>query len=190
MFKMQNMLFWIKRQFRMILKNFCETNYKRQSKIALSTYWWQLVQWSSAGMSTWMFKSVFRSTSGLFLSFNFGYHTDLHNTWLLSMVCSVHWVSCSAHVFAQKQHVWCTFVLTFTTQPNLGPTPAHSRLSDPELLQQLLCSSSLHLQHLLQSPQHRPLEYPCSHAQPESTRYQILIQVSLAAAQSIIRVEK
>ena len=27
------------RQFRMILKNFCETNYKRQSKIALSTYW-------------------------------------------------------------------------------------------------------------------------------------------------------
>ena len=50
----------------------------------------------------------------------------------------VHGVSCSAHVFAQKQHFLRTFVRTFTTHLNPGPTPPHSRLSDPELLQQLI----------------------------------------------------
>ena len=43
----------------------------------------------------------------------------------------VHGVSCSAHVFAQKQHVRRTFVRTFTTHPNPEP---HPRLGDPELL--------------------------------------------------------
>ena len=75
---------------------------------------------------------------------------------------------------------------TFTTHPNAGPTPPHSRL----------CSSSL--QHLLPSPHYRPLEYSDSPPQPESTsydpsesiRHRVRVLVSLAAAQSIIRVEK
>ena len=39
--------------------------------------------------------------------------------------------------------------------PTRGPTPPNRRLSDPELLQQRLLSSSLHLQHLLPSPHYR-----------------------------------
>ena len=73
----------------------------------------------------------------------------------------VHEVSCSAHVFAQKQHVRRTFVRTFTTHPNPGPTPPHSRLSHPELLHfHLHCTSStcfrLHTIDLLNTPVRRP----------------------------------
>ena len=82
----------------------------------------------------------------------------------------MHGASCWAHVFAPKQHVRRTFVRTFTTHPNPGTTPPHSRLNNPELLQQRLLSSSLHLQHLLPSP-HKETEYLGSPAQPESTSY-------------------
>ena len=75
------------------------------------------------------------------------------------------------YVFAQKQHVLRTFVSTFTTHLHSGPTPPHSRLSDPELLQQLLLSSSLHLQHLLLSPHYPPLANLSLPTQAESISY-------------------
>ena len=75
--------------------------------------------------------------------------------------------------------------------PHPYAIPLHS---DPQLLQQLLLSSSLLLQHLLPSPHYRPLEYPGSPgpAQPESTSYDphesSLLRIRVA--QSSIRVEK
>ena len=84
-------------------------------------------------------------------------------------------------LFSQKQHVLRTFARRIITHPNSGPTP------DLETLSSSSSSSSLHLQHLLQSPHYRPLEYTGS-AQPESTscdpsessRHRIEVRVSLA----------
>ena len=53
----------------------------------------------------------------------------------------VHWDLCLVQVFAQIQHVLSMLVYTFNMPL---PHPTHPRLSNPELLQQLLLSYPLH----------------------------------------------